>query len=77
MTEFSRLRQLAGLSLQGVVDRTGYALRTVYRWERGEAAPGRAAIECLQQAVAHPPATGGAFEPGRNLFSQPCFLRTC
>ncbi len=62
MTEFSRLRQLAGLSIQDVADHTGYALRTVYRWERGTgAAPRRAVIECLQRAVQHAPATGGAF----------------
>jgi DNA (cytosine-5)-methyltransferase 1 len=61
MTEFSRLRQLAGLSIQDVADRTGYAVRTVYRWECGEAEPRRAAVECLQRTIQHPPAPAGAF----------------
>lgn len=48
MTEFSRLRQEAGLTLQETADQTGYALRTIYRWEHGETAPRKAAVECLK-----------------------------
>lgn len=56
MSDFSRLRQSAGLSIQDVADRTGYGLRTIYRWENGEAAPRRAVIECLQRAIQQPDA---------------------
>lgn len=61
MTEFSRLRQLAGLSIDDVADRTGYAIRTIYRWERGEAEPRRAALECLQRAIPQPADSDPAF----------------
>lgn len=51
MSDFSRLRQEAGLTLQDAADRTGYGLRTIYRWERGETEPRRAAVECLKSII--------------------------
>lgn len=48
MTDFSRLRQEAGLSVYEAAERTGYALRTIYRWENGEKPPRKAAVECLK-----------------------------
>lgn len=58
MTEFSRLRMEAGLSIPDAVDALGYCERTIYRWETGESAPRKAALEILKQA-AHKPASGG------------------
>ena len=49
--DFSRLRKEAGLSRQEAAERTGYSLRTIYRWERGETQPRLAAIDCLTAMV--------------------------
>jgi DNA (cytosine-5)-methyltransferase 1 len=51
MSEFSRLRQEAGLSIHDAVELTGFKLRTIYRWEKGEASPRKAAMECLRSLV--------------------------
>lgn len=51
MTYFSRLRKEAGLTRQEVAEQTGYAIRTIYRWENGETLPRKAAIECLRSIV--------------------------
>ena len=61
MTQFSRLRQEAGLSLQETADRTGYCLRTIYRWENGDTNPRKAALECLQAIVKSKKAGNGRF----------------
>lgn len=61
MASFSRLRQEAGFSLQEAADRTGYDLRTIYRWENGETTPRRAAIECLKAVVAEKKRPRGRF----------------
>ena len=49
--DFSRLRKETGLSRNEVAKRTGYSLRTIYRWEKGEAAPRKAAVECLTAVI--------------------------
>ena len=49
--DFSRLRQEAGLSRQEAAERTGYSLRTIYRWENGESLPRKAAVEYLTTVV--------------------------
>ena len=59
--DFSRLRQEAGLSKQEAADRTGYSLRTIYRWENGVTAPRRAAVECLAAIVRRKRLSAGAF----------------
>jgi DNA (cytosine-5)-methyltransferase 1 len=51
VSEFSRLRAEAGLTPQEAAERTGYGLRTIYRWENGETEPRKAALECLRSAV--------------------------
>ncbi len=51
MTSFSRLRQEAGLTPQEAAEETGYALRTIYRWENGETSPRKAAVECLKSII--------------------------
>lgn len=47
-TEFRRLRLDAGLSVPEAAAATGYAARTIHRWDRGETTPRRAAIEYLR-----------------------------
>ena len=51
MTHFAQLRKKTGLTQREAAERTGYALRTIYRWESGETMPRRAAIECLKSII--------------------------
>jgi len=51
MTNFSELRQRAGLSVAEAATRTGFSERTAYRWETGEIEPRKAVIETLQHMV--------------------------
>ena len=44
MTDFSRLRQLAGLSVSEAAEVAGYTVRTIRRWEKGETRPRQSAI---------------------------------
>ena len=44
MTDFSRLRQLAGLSISEAAEVAGYTVRTIRRWEKGETRPRQSAI---------------------------------
>jgi DNA (cytosine-5)-methyltransferase 1 len=46
-TEFSLLRQRAGMSIDQFADEAGFSRRTVYRWENGETAPRKAALHLL------------------------------
>lgn len=48
MSEFSVLRQQAGLSIPEAAQRTGYGERTVYRWEAGETRPRKAVLDLLK-----------------------------
>ena len=50
-SEFSRLRGQANLSVEQLADRLGFSARTVYRWERGESVPRRAAFHYLRSVV--------------------------
>nr|WP_157369975.1 DNA (cytosine-5-)-methyltransferase [Zavarzinella formosa] len=61
-TLFSELRERAGISLEEAADQMGYTLRTVYRWENGEAAPRNAVVATLRQLVekTHPQASTDA-----------------
>ena len=61
MTEFSRLRQEAGLTIPDAVDALGYCERTIYRWESGDGAPRKAALEILRKAAEDKPASGSSF----------------
>jgi DNA (cytosine-5)-methyltransferase 1 len=45
---FARIREKIRLSHQEVAHRTGFSLRTVYRWEKGELPPRAAVIELLR-----------------------------
>src|SRR5579884_2961973 len=50
-SEFSLLRQRAGLSIEAFADESGFSRRTVYRWESGETAPRKAALHLLRDRV--------------------------
>ena len=55
-SEFSQLRERANLSIEELAERLGFSARTVYRWDRGESVPRRAALHYLRRVVhdAHP-----------------------
>ena len=57
--DFRRLRQQAGLTIAQAAVETGYSERTIYRWDRGEIRPRKAAIDCLSSHVRR----GGADSP--------------
>lgn len=54
MSNFFELRIRTGLSVPQVADLLGYTRRTVYRWERGESEPRKAAVEHLRSMVREP-----------------------
>lgn len=51
VSEFSRLRTSAGISVDALADMAGFSRSTVYRWERGETRPRRAALKLLDGMV--------------------------
>ena len=55
MSEFSELRQKAGLTVADVADRLGYKERHIYRWENGEVVPRKVVIDSLKSLVPHSP----------------------
>ena len=59
--DFSRLRQQAGFSRQEAAERTGYSLRTIYRWENGESPPRKAAVQYLTAVVREKERSAGKF----------------
>lgn len=50
-SEFSQLRTLAGLTIEQLKELGGYSPSTLYRWERGETNPRKAAVELLQRII--------------------------
>ncbi|MDR1708327.1 MAG: DNA (cytosine-5-)-methyltransferase, partial [Candidatus Accumulibacter sp.] len=48
---FSQLRTLAGLSIEQICELGGYSQSTLYRWERGDTNPRKAAVELLQRII--------------------------
>ena len=60
MTDFSRLRQLAGLSVSEAAEVAGFTVRTIRRWERGVTRPRQSAINKMltySKAAGAPPFT--------------------
>lgn len=51
-TEFSKLREQAGVSIETLAGLVGFSSRTLYRWEKGAAEPRKAAINLLQEMLA-------------------------
>lgn len=60
------MRERAGLSREELAEQTGYALRTIYRWEAGEVPVRKAVLEYLAQLIA---AREGAAREQRPLFT--------
>ena len=61
ISEFSRLRSSAGVSIDAFAASSGFSRRTVYRWERGEAVPRQTVIRQLKTMIReHRKAEGGA-----------------
>lgn len=54
MSEFSELRERAGLSIAEAAAVTGYGERTLFRWEAGNTKPRRAALELIRSHVKQP-----------------------
>lgn len=50
-SEFSKLRTLAGLSIDEVCELGGYSQSTLYRWESGKVKARKAAVELLQRII--------------------------
>ena len=61
MTEFSRLRQAAGLTISEATKALGYCERTIYRWETGEGTPRRAVVLYLRRLALDRPRAEGRF----------------
>ncbi|MBR0552054.1 DNA (cytosine-5-)-methyltransferase [Stakelama marina] len=51
MSEFSRLRTSAGISVDAFAESSGFSRRTVYRWEKGDVPPRRAALKLLDGMI--------------------------
>ncbi len=61
VSEFSRLRSSAGVSIDSFAASSGFSRRTVYRWERGEAVPRQTVIRQLKTMIReHRKTEGGA-----------------
>ncbi len=50
-TEFARLREQTGYSIEQLAPQIGFSVRTLYRWDRGEATPRKAALAILRNMV--------------------------
>lgn len=50
-SDFSRLRERAGISVEMLAPVVGYSPATLYRWERGEAAPRQAVLTVLEDLL--------------------------
>lgn len=50
-SEFSRLRKRLGLSIAESAEKTGYSVRTIYRWERGDTPARKDVIEYLRSRL--------------------------
>lgn len=59
-TEFSRLRELSGLSIDELSKKLGFSSRTLYRWDRGETAPREAALHVLRSLATRPSYNGNS-----------------
>ncbi|MFY7851813.1 MAG: DNA (cytosine-5-)-methyltransferase, partial [Brevundimonas sp.] len=51
VSEFSRLRTSAGISVDALADLAGFSRSTVYRWERGLTRPRLAAVQLLDTMI--------------------------
>ena len=63
-SDFSRLRERAGITVEALAPLVGYSPATLYRWERGEATPRQAALAVLEELAR----STGATAPDRPAF---------
>lgn len=63
--QVARLIERTGLPLDAIAELTGYSLRTVYRWERGQSLPRQAVMETLRQIGPRSPTVA----PGEGAFT--------
>jgi len=64
-TEFSRLREQSGLTMDVLAEALGFSIRTLYRWDRGEVEPRKAAMVVLRDLIA----SYSADRPSRSSFT--------
>lgn len=50
-SQFTTLRERAGLSVEEIAHRSGYHTRTIYRWEKGEGIPRKAVLDLLKTII--------------------------
>jgi DNA (cytosine-5)-methyltransferase 1 len=50
-TNITTMRERAGLSREELAEQTGYALRTIYRWEAGEVAVRKTVIDYVAKLI--------------------------
>lgn len=63
--QVTRLIKRTGLPLPAIAELTGYSLRTVYRWERGQSLPRQAVMDQLRQLGPRSPTAA----PGNGAFT--------
>ena len=51
LTDFSGLRQQAGISIDELSGQSGFSVRQLYRYERGEGRPRKAVLHFLQEMI--------------------------
>ena len=51
ISEFSTLRQQAGISIDDLSSQSGFSVHQLYRWENGEGPPRRAVVRLLTELV--------------------------
>ena len=51
ISNFAGLRKQAGLSVEELAGQMGFSVRTVYRWENGQASPRKVAVRFLENLV--------------------------
>lgn len=52
LSQFSQLRTQAGIGIEALAEMAGFSPRTLYRWERGEVQPRKAATALLERMIA-------------------------
>jgi len=53
LTDFSLLREKAGMTIEDVMELTGKSKSTVYRWEQGKVQPDRLALKVINDRIAY------------------------
>jgi len=51
LPEFFALRRQAGISIQDLAGHSGFSVRQLYRWEKGEGTPRKAVVHLLHDII--------------------------